>query len=125
MSSSGSVLILDDETEFAQFVFKVAEGLHYEARVTHSSKEFKAAYARAKPDTIVLDIVMPEEDGIEVVKWLVSQGYDGRVIIVSGYSPHYLRMARILGEMNGLMIITQLEKPVKLADLRDALQKAT
>lgn len=122
MDTSRNVLILDDEAEFGRFVAKVASGLGHEARAVTSSKAFRQAYAQSKPDTVVLDIVMPEEDGIEVIKWLAEQGYDAHVIVVSGYSPRYLRAARILGEINGRMKISQLEKPAKLAELRDALQ---
>lgn len=122
MSSLQKVLILDDESEFAQYVVKVALGLGYEARATTSSKEFKQAYAQEKPDTVVLDIIMPEEDGIEVVRWLGNQGYSSHVIVISGYSPRYLRAARVLGEQSGRMKISQLQKPTKLADLRAALQ---
>ena len=43
------------------------------------------------------------------------------LIVVSGYNPKYSELARKLGEAHGLRSVTNLAKPVVLADLRAAL----
>jgi CheY-like chemotaxis protein len=68
-----------------------------------------------------MDMVMPIADGIELTRWLVEAGYRGRLIIVTGYSPDYAKAARAFGEHAGAIEVSVLSKPVKVADLRQAL----
>jgi DNA-binding response OmpR family regulator len=122
MSGQKRILILDDNADFANFVETVATGLGYDAVVAITSGAFRAAWLAETPDVIVLDIVMPQTDGIETIQWLVEQGCSARVIIVSGYSPIYATAARAIGEHAGAMQISQMQKPIKLAELRARLQ---
>ncbi len=64
------ILIVDDEADFREFIARVAWGLGFEATAVGASAEFRAVYDTVAPDAIVLDIVMPEEDGIELLNWL-------------------------------------------------------
>jgi YesN/AraC family two-component response regulator len=68
----------------------------------------------------VLDIIMPDVDGIELVQWLGERNCQAKVIVVTGYNPLYSEAAGPLGEAQGLTVTTLL-KPVSLADLRVAL----
>jgi CheY-like chemotaxis protein len=121
VSGSSRLLVLDDEPAFAAFVAEVGRGLGYDAATTHSAVTFEAAYLAAPPDVIVLDIVMPDRDGIEVVKWLTGIGCRARIVIISGFSPTFAAAAQVIGELHGKLEIRQLTKPVKLAELRAAL----
>jgi CheY-like chemotaxis protein len=67
------LLIVDDEPRFATFVERVAEPLGYEVEVTNHGRDFQAAYRRKRPDVVVIDMVMPDIDGNELVLWLVEQ----------------------------------------------------
>jgi len=122
MSIQKRLLILDDEPDFATFVGTVAGDLGYEAIVTTTFAAFQAHYLADPPDVIVLDIVMPNQDGIETMQWLVTTGCCARIILISGFDPSYATAARVFGEHGGKMRISQMEKPVKLADLRARLQ---
>jgi DNA-binding response OmpR family regulator len=122
MSRQKRILILDDDADFAKFVETVATGLGYDAVVASTSGVFRADWLAKTPDVIVLDIVMPQTDGIETIEWLVEQGCSAHVIIISGYSPIYTAAARTIGEHAGAMQISQMQKPIKLADLRARLQ---
>jgi len=115
------LLVVDDEPEFGEFVRKVATDLGYEVRVTTNGKAFQAAYHELQPTTVVLDMVMPEMDGNEVVLWLMKQRYDANLIIITGYSPDYATDAKRLAEFKGLRSVTTLTKPIRLAKLREIL----
>ncbi len=119
--SEKRLLVIDDEPEFGELVRKVAVGLGYEVRVTTQGRAFQEAYHALRPTTIVMDMVMPEMDGTELVLWLMEQQYAAHLIIITGYSPDYARDARALAEFNGLRSVQTLTKPIGLARLREAL----
>lgn len=123
--SNQRLLIVDDEPDFGQMVARVAADLGYEARVTTNGYEFQAAYQELQPTLIVLDMVMPEMDGNELVVWLMEQGYAARLIIITGYSPEYAKDAQLLAEFKGLRSVITLAKPIRIAQLREALSRGT
>jgi len=121
MMSTKRLLIVDDEPDFGEFVRQVAQRLDYEVKVAISSRTFQQTYVDFQPTLIILDMVMPDMDGNEVLLWLLQQGYSAGLIITTGYSPDYAQEAKTLAEFNGLQRVSTLTKPVRLADLRSAL----
>lgn len=121
--SEKRLLIVDDEPEFGELVRKVAVSLGYEARVTASGRAFQDAYHEMNPTMIVMDMVMPEMDGNELVVWLMEQGYSAGLIIITGYSPDYAKDAQLLAEFKGLRSVITLAKPIRIAQLRKALSR--
>lgn len=115
------LLIVDDEPRFAAFVERVAERLGYNVEVTNHGRDFKSAYQREQPDTVVIDMVMPDIDGNELVLWLVEQRCAAEIIIITGYHPDYAVNARLLAEYKGLRSVATLSKPVSISRLREAL----
>ncbi len=118
------LLVIDDEPEFRKFVRRVAEGLEFEVQDVGDGQGFKKIYQKFDPSVIVLDIVMPEVDGIELLQWLGDEGCLARILLISGYNPLYPKTARVLAEAKGLVSLTTMSKPVKLAELRAALSDA-
>lgn len=118
---SKRLLIVDDEPRFATFVGKVAAPLGYDVEITTHGREFKRAYRDNIPDCIVLDMVMPEIDGNELILWLVKEECNADIIIITGFSPDYAVNARILAEFKGLRSVRTLSKPVSVAQLRKIL----
>ncbi|MCK6452797.1 MAG: response regulator [Alphaproteobacteria bacterium] len=121
MTRVPELLIVDDEPDFAEFVRAVGAETGFRARVATTADAFRARYAERVPDVIVMDMVMPGADGIELTRWLVEAGYRGRLIIITGYNPDYAKAARALGEHAGAIAVSVLGKPVKVAELRLAL----
>lgn len=119
--SQRRLLVVDDEADFARFVRRVAQRLDFTVEMTTRARDFKEAYERFQPSVIVLDIVMPEADGIELIQWLASKGCEARVLIISGYDPRYAVAAELLGNVGGKMTFTRLRKPILVADLEKAL----
>jgi len=119
--SAKRLLVVDDEPKFAAFVGKVADRLGYDVEITNHGREFQAAYRRKRPDTMVVDMVMPDIDGNELILWLVEQECKEDLIIITGFSPDYAVNARMMAEFKGLRSVTTLSKPVTVARLREAL----
>lgn len=116
------LLVVDDEPRFATFVGRVAEPLGYTVEITTHGRDFQAAYRREPPDVVIIDMVMPDIDGNELVLWLVDQRCAADIIIITGYHPDYAVNARLLAELKGLRSVATLSKPVNVARLREALE---
>lgn len=115
------VLIIDDEIEFGRLVGRVARELGQEVEITTNATQFKESIARFKPDLIVMDMVMPGTEGIELILWLTKAKYAARVIVATGYNPEYANMAALMAKAEGVLDVSTLAKPVRLAELRAAL----
>ncbi len=115
------VMICDDEPDFRAIVADVVTGMRMEAIEVARPEAFAETYEAGAPDIVVLDIVMPNIDGLELVDWLANAGYRGRLVLVSGYNPNYARAAHTMADLKGIASVTVLQKPVSLADLRAVL----
>jgi CheY-like chemotaxis protein len=115
------LLVVDDELGFREFVVEVAEGLGFQVESAANGAEFKVLFDASQPDVAVVDVIMPGIDGIELVSWLADQATNLRLIMVTGFTPHYTELAKKLGEAKGLHSVTTLHKPVRLATLREAI----
>ncbi len=116
------LLIVDDEPDFGDFVRQVDEGSGYEVTVTTGGKEFMEVYDDVDPTVVVLDMVLPEIEGTELVQWLAARRCDVKVIIITGFHPDYAALAGKLGKIGGLNSVTTLVKPVGVGQLRTVLE---
>ncbi len=115
------LLMIDDEPAISEVVRRVAEGMDYEVRVATRADEFARLYEDFAPTVVVLDLVMPEVDGVELAHWLAHECCEARIIFLTGHNPRYTDAARALAETGELKSVTTLTKPVSLATLRQAL----
>jgi CheY-like chemotaxis protein len=120
-SSPRRLLVVDDEPRFAAFVREAAEGVGMQVEMAGNGEEAKGVYRRFDPDVIVLDVVMPVMDVVEFVQWLGEEGCRARLVVVTGYNPHYGRLAEKLGQAKGIGSLTVLNKPVRLHQLLVAI----
>lgn len=116
-----TLLIVDDEPDVRQLVRDVAEPLGWLVTEASSGRELMDRFAAAAPDAILLDIIMPDMDGIEVLNWLAEKRTSARIAVMTGYSATYTEVASALGTSQGLNIAHNLHKPFSIADLRHAL----
>ncbi len=118
------LLVLDDEPEFCEYVRTVAEQENYIVKTLQDSREFEALYEAFRPTLIVLDLVMPNVDGIEIIQWLSSKERHVHVVLATGYNPRYAMMADKLamGRSKHLKI-SPIAKPVRIDTLRHILRQ--
>ncbi len=74
------------------------------------------------PDLVLLDLSMPQMDGIEFIRRLVQRHYEGRLILVSGEDERLLQTADRLVRAHGIDILGHLSKPAKPATLRGLIE---
>lgn len=71
-----------------------------------------AGGAANQPAAILLDILMPDGDGFDVMRALAARQYRAPVLVVSGAGAHYLGVAREFGRVCGLNLLDALPKPL-------------
>jgi DNA-binding response OmpR family regulator len=118
------VLVVDDNAQIGDFVRQVAEAAGCNVTVTANAGDFERLYGETRPDLIILDIVMPQKDGFEIIRHLSKMKSKARLILVSGSSEVYLSMASKIARDLGLTGVTQMRKPLRLAELRRVLSEA-
>ena len=116
------LLVLDDDPDMCAFVVSAATSAGYEATFATDFKSFTASLTR-DTSVVVLDLVMPEVDGIQVLRYLSSQNYASDVILMSGYDKKVLKVAGQLAEALGLKLRASVQKPVNLKSLKEILSK--
>lgn len=116
-ASGYRVLIVDDEPELADFIAEIAEDLGFEAVSVNSALEFLEQFYIVKPDAVVMDIVMPDMDGIELIQWLAGEGSSVPVILTTGARPYFIDMVREIGTQKGANVRGALRKPFSATDL--------
>jgi two-component system, OmpR family, response regulator ResD len=78
----GSVLVVDDEPTIGEIVSRYLERSGYRTRVAADGPEAIAAVAADRPDLIVLDLMMPGMDGLEVMRRVRDQDARRTAIIL-------------------------------------------
>jgi CheY-like chemotaxis protein len=73
------------------------------------------------PDVIILDIYMPDMDGIEFMTELAKRQFAGGLILVSGVNIEMLDLARQLATESGMNVLAAMEKPIQLSELARAM----
>jgi len=110
--------VADDNQDFANYIRNVAEPLGVEVRCYSNGVDLCADLADFDPDLIVLDIMMPDMDGIETARSLVRAGWAGELVIASGCQPHLVNAAIARLESGPWIKVRTARKPLPLAALR-------
>ena len=84
-SYRASVLVIDDEAAIRESLRMILEYEGYRVEEAASGAQALARVADSGPDAVVLDIKMPEMDGLEVLKAFRERGYDMPVLVISGH----------------------------------------
>jgi PAS domain S-box-containing protein len=115
-----TVLVVDDEPEILNAMKELLEYLGYKPAFASSGTEGLEKYKAIKPDAVLMDINMPEMDGIACIEEILNYDSDANISIISGYE---LDGINGLGKKTKESIKDYLPKPVGLGDLSALLAK--
>jgi two-component system, OmpR family, response regulator ResD len=82
MATRGSILVVDDEPTIADVVSRYLERAGYSARVASDGPGALRSAGEERPDLVVLDLMMPGMDGLEVMRRLREFGEGPRVSVI-------------------------------------------
>ena len=117
------LLLIDDEPALAEFVANAARESGYDPMITSDDLSFRDRFRSDRPDAVALDLGMPGMDGVELLRFLSDDEFEGPVLIISGFDRRVLDAAFRLGEALGLVMVGPLEKPARLEALEELLKR--
>ena len=99
-----SVLVVDDDRLLLKVLKECLSQAGYHVATAENGSDALRKYQQARADVVVLDVFMPEQDGIETIRSLKAIDPDVRAIMISGniQGSTYLRMARNFGAQETL-----------------------
>ena len=119
MSTAKHILIVDDELEIRKIIQEILNDEGYSTSSASSAEEARVEVNKKKPDLVFLDIWMPEEDGISLLKdWTSQSETDFPVIMISGHATIETAI-----EATKLGAKDFIEKPVSIEKLLASAQE--
>ncbi|NNL75580.1 MAG: response regulator [Desulfobacterales bacterium] len=108
------VLVVDDEPEILKAMNELLLHLGYKAELASSGIEGLEKYRTSKPDAVLMDINMPEMDGIACIEKILDYDPNANISVISGYEQNGIDN---IGIQTKKSIKDYLAKPIGLSDL--------
>jgi DNA-binding NtrC family response regulator len=118
------VLIVDDERGMAKVIAATACGLGFETREVNDARLARAGFIEFRPDVLILDLIMPEKDGLDVLNEVLVIDPWVRVVLISGHGEGYLRLGEAFTRFHRDGGAEILRKPFRAEALREALRRS-
>ena len=116
----GYVLVVDDEPDIRRLVREILEDENYRVATAENAAQAREAFRREAPDLVLLDIWMPDTDGITLLKeWAQAGGLPAPVVMMSGHGT-----VETAVEATRLGAYDFVEKPLSLGKLLVTVERA-
>ena len=117
METANDILAVDDNEVILSLISEVAKVNGYDLRTAHNAEEFFASYEKKKPALMMIDIVMPDMDGLEMIQRLAADDCQIPLVIMSGYEYVDDQGIKLLAKK--LNLVSFLRKPFDIAELME------
>ncbi len=118
--SQASILVVDDEQDIRNLVSEILEDEGYAVTTAENGETARAAFSSGDPDLVLLDIWMPDIDGITLLKeWTASGRLNCPVVMISGHGTLETAV-----EATRLGAFDFVQKPLSLAKLLATVRTA-
>ena len=114
--ASTSIAIVDDDPAVLKALSRLLRSHAFRARTYESGREFLAALPAGLLDCLIVDLQMPEMNGLELQQHLVNSGIEIPTILITAYAEVALR------DHSGL--VASLRKPLQQQALFEAIDRA-
>jgi len=113
------ILVVDDDREFSDVLVRMLRSLGHEALIAHDGSSAVQRYGSTRPDLVLMDVVMPETDGLGATKALRQRWPDARIIGMTGGGAFDVDL--LLSVMGWLGAQRTLQKPFTVDELKEAI----
>jgi CheY-like chemotaxis protein len=96
-----TILIIEDDADLRNLLIRLLKREKYHILEAGNGRKAIEILGHSKPDLVITDIIMPDEDGIGTINTLRQHYPEIKIIAISGggrmLSEDYLKIARMLG----------------------------
>ncbi len=119
------VLVVDDDSFMGQLIARLLArlGISQTTVVLSGRQALRQIDDGANFELALLDLFMPDIDGIELIEQLADRTVPMPIALLSGHDARFLQQARALAEKRGLRVAGILQKPVAASDLEALLNQ--
>ena len=115
------ILIVDDEADLRNLLTSVLED-HYEVAQASNGAAVQKAFAQPPPDVVLLDVKLPDADGLELLPQIKRRWPDTEVIVLTGHGT--ISMAVEAGRGGAYNFLAKpFENEKLLADVKCAVER--
>ena len=118
--TSHSVLVVDDDPSILALVESMLTRDGYTVRCAGSCAEARTSLAEARPDVALVDLRMPVEDGLTIIRQMAKSGTEEPATVMMSAAPD----VETTIEAFRLGVAGYLRKPLRRIELLDAVQLA-
>jgi CheY-like chemotaxis protein len=116
-----SILLVDDDEQLRTMLSVVLRRAGYEVQVAIDGIEASNFYRSDPTDLIITDLIMPEKEGLEIIRELRKDYPQAKIIAMTGGgrtgTMNYLKVAKALGAQE------LLEKPFPTQEILEAIRR--
>ena len=125
MPAKAKIMVVEDNIDETKLIKMALEPEGYEVVTAMNGKEAKEKIGGAKPNFVILDVMMPEMDGFHFCSWLRSNPdyKDIPVVLLTGVAEHIYDSKYPLKGVMETDADEYLEKPVKPEVLLETISK--
>lgn len=114
-----NILVVDDELGIRDLLFEILNDEGHNVELAENASEARAARQRARPDLVLLDIWMPDTDGVTLLKeWSAANLLGMPVIMMSGHATIDTAV-----EATRIGAFAFLEKPITMQKLLKSVEQ--
>jgi DNA-binding NtrC family response regulator len=118
--TAARILVVDDEADIRGLLKEILSEEGYDVDIAADASQARSSRAAQVPDLVLLDIWMPDTDGITLLReWSVTDGYDCPVVMMSGHGT-----VETAVEATRLGAFDFVEKPLSLTKLLRTVERA-
>lgn len=125
MEKKAKILLIDDDIDFVEATKIILESKPYEVIVAHNGQKGLQKAREEKPDLILLDIIMPVEDGFTAAEQLKEDPQLGKipVLMLTGFAAKRGGTSIPVSRGYALEVDDYIEKPVSPEELLARVEK--
>jgi len=115
-----NILVVDDEPGIRELLSEILYDEGHTVELAETAAQARAARLRARPDLVLLDIWMPDSDGVSLLKeWRTAGHLDMPVVMMSGHATIDTAI-----DATRIGAVAFLEKPIALQRLLETVNQA-